>query len=352
MSRSTELPLAKIQAFPKIDLHRHLLGSVRPATLWDLALRYNLALGQKSLEEFTSALVGRVSHGDLSDYISPWKLIREAIRNSEDVRRIAIEAAIDARLDGVRYVEFRNSLPGMLITDGKSPQTQIPTSEYLHAIQEGFSATPDIECRLIASVPRHAVGPATPALFERYADRFFETISGFRELIVGVDLTGVERGWPASLFKDIFAQARKMKLPITIHAGETEGPEEVWAAIDELGASRIGHGTSAPDDPRLVKELIKRNVVLEVCPTSGWLIGRLKERYRHPVIDCLPPIPYVVCTDNPILNGSTLSRELGLAVQISGSQSESFFESQVRLASQAAFSPHAEMALMTKSGQK
>jgi adenosine deaminase len=182
-------------------------------------------------------------------------------------------------------------------------------------------------------------------LVEKYANRFFEAVAKFRdELIVGVDLTGVERGWPANLFRDIFAEARDMGLPITIHAGETEGPEEVWAAIDELGASRIGHGTTSPNDPKLVKELIRRNVVLEVCPTSGWLTGSLKDRSRHPVIDCQPPIPFVICTDNPTLNATTLSRELCLAAQISGSQIELFLQSQFQLASQSAFAPAALLA--------
>jgi adenosine deaminase len=350
MIETPELSLARIQVFPKIDLHRHLLGSARPETLWDLCLKYNLMVDYGSVKEFTKSIVGRVSHGDLAEYIRPWKLLREAVRDAEDIQRIAQEAAFDARLDGVRYVEFRSSLSGLPITDGESPQTRIPTDDYLCAIERAFSATPGIECRLIASVPRHAVGPATPVMVEKYADRFFDAVARFRKLIVGVDLTGVERGWPASLFKDIFVQARSMGLPITIHAGETEGPEEVWAAIDELGASRIGHGTSAPRDPILVEELIKRKVVLEVCPTSGWLIGRLKERYRHPIIDCIRPIPYVICTDNPTLNASTLSHELGLAAQISNLQPEFILRSQFQLASEAAFSPTALTCLVRSNG--
>lgn len=353
MSETPELSLAKIQALPKIDLHRHLLGSARPETLWELSQRYNFALQYKSIEEFTNAIARQVASGDLSQYIRPWQLLRQVIRHPEDVRRIAREAAIDARHDRVVYVEFRSSLPGMLITDGASPQTRIPTDEYLHAIREGFAEVPHITCRLIASVPRHAVGPADRSLVGRYADRFFQAVmNSGDQFIVGVDLTGVERAWPARLFKDIFAEAQRMKLPITIHAGETEGPEEIWSAIDDLGATRVGHGTSAPSDPRLIEELIKRNVVLEVCPTSGWLTGTVKDRSRHPVIDCLPPIPYVICTDNPTLNAITLSRELCLAAQIAGLQGESFLESQLRVASQAAFTPEAVMASITSSVER
>ena len=294
----------------------------------------------KSLDEFQRLLVHHAPTRDLSGYISPWKLFRDIIQKPDDIRRIALEAAMDAHLDGVLYVEFRSSLPGMPITDQNGPQTRIPTDEYLDAISSAFSKVTGLKCRLVVSIPRHAVGPARPALILKYLNRFFEVVANFRNrLVVGVDLSGIESGWPAALFKDFFSEARLIGLPITIHAGETEGPSEIWSAIDQLGASRIGHGTSAPKDPVLVEELIRRRVVLEVCPTTGWLSGGLKRRARHPVINCNRPIPYVICTDNPTLNATTLSRELYLAAEIAGVDTESFFQSQFLLASQAAFSP-------------
>lgn len=338
MTGESEASSTEIRALPKIDLHRHLLGSVRSETLWELSRRHGLEVGQKPLNEFISATVHRKPLPDLSQYIQPWKLFREIIRDPEDVRRIAFEAAMDARQDGVRYVEFRTSLPGMPITAGQAPQTRIPANEYIDAIREAFSKAPGIVCRLIASIPRHVVGPAKPTLMEKYAESFFDAVNSFRDdFIVGVDLTGIERGWPATLFKDVFVEARAIGLPVTIHAGETEGPEEIWTAIDELGALRIGHGTSAPKDAELVKELIKRKVTLEVCPTTSWLIGSVKQRLSQPVIEHLPPIPYVICTDNPTVNDSTLSDELHLAALILDVQTESFLQSQFQLASQVAF---------------
>jgi adenosine deaminase len=351
MSTPTELPLAEIRDFPKIDLHRHLLGSARPETLWELARKYDIDQGRKPFDEFKRTVVHQVPPRNLSEYIRPWRLFREVIRTPDDVRRIAFEAAADARLDGVRYVEFRSSLSGMPVTDGGAPQTRIPVKEYLHAIRDAFCEVPGVVCRLVASVMRHAAGAATPALARKYADSFLEAVIRFGDgLIVGVDLTGLESGWPASLFKDLFAEARALGLPVTIHAGETEGPEEVWAAIDELGASRIGHGTSAPTDARLVEELIKRRIVLEVSPTSGWLVGRLTDRHRHPVIECMPRIPYVICTDNPILNASTHSHELYLAAQISRVETKLFLQAQFDLASQAAFAPAALAAALKCDG--
>ena len=342
MNDRSESPLAEIRALPKIDLHRHLLGSARPETLWELARKYDLEVGRMPLDEFTSAIIYREPPGDLSRYIRPWGLFREVIREPGDVRRIAFEAAMDARFDGIRYVEFRTSLPGMPIIVGQAPQTRIPADEYLDAIREAFSEASGIACRLIASVPRHVVGAAELMLMQKYATRFFDIVDKLRDnFVVGIDLTGIETGWPASLFKDFFVQARSMGFPITIHAGETEGPEEIWAAIDQLGASRIGHGTSAPKDADLVKELIKRKVILEVCPTTSWLIGSVKRRFSQPVIEHVPPIPYVICTDNPTVNGSTQSQELSLTAHILGVATKAFLHSQFHLASQAAFAPSA-----------
>jgi adenosine deaminase len=154
---------------------------------------------------------------------------------------------------------------------------------------------------------------------------------------VGTDLTGIERGWPAGLFKECFVATRQAGLPVTIHAGETEGPEEIWTAIDELGAVRIGHGTSAADDPSLVRALIDRNVVLEVCPTAGWLIGRLPGTTSHPIITCRPPVPYVICTDNPVVNRSSLTNELSIAARIAGEDPEEYVRRQFEVARNAAW---------------
>lgn len=331
------VPIADIRAVPKIDLHRHLLGSMRPQTLWELSRRYDLKAGKESFEAFRNNIVHSRPTLDLARYIQPWQLFREAVRTPDDVRRIAREAADDARLDGVRYVEFRSSLPGLPVTDGQSPQTRIPTGAYLQAIREGFSEAPGITCRLVASIPRHAVGSADPLTMMKYGESLIGAIEKFRELIVGVDLTGIETGWPARLFRNLFVELRAAGLSATVHAGETEGPGEIWSAIRDLEASRIGHGTSAPSDPALVEELIRRKVVLEVCPTASWLVGTSQARGRHQVIDCKPSIPFAICTDNPLLNASTLSQELSLGAQIAGLDLMGFLESQCRVAANAAF---------------
>ncbi|MGO8899874.1 MAG: adenosine deaminase family protein [Isosphaeraceae bacterium] len=343
--------LSEIRGLPKIDLHRHLLGSVRPETVWELCRKYGVEQGRKTLDEFLADVVHWERTLDLAEYIRPWKLFRQVIREPDDIRRIALECALDAQRDGVRYVEFRNSPTGLPIGDGDAPQTRIPADEYFQAIREGFAAASGVVCRLIASIPRHAVGRFERPMVQTYTEKLLDVLARFRQdLFVGVDLTGIERGWPARLFTDLFAAAHDAGFPVTIHAGETEGPEEVWAAIQELGASRVGHATSAPADTGLVQELIRRNVVLEVCPTTSWLIGSVPTRSDHPVIECVPRLPYVICTDNPTLNASTLSQELLRAAQIAGADPLAFVQSQFVLASQAVFAPRALAGAVKAAG--
>src|SRR5215218_6981544 len=129
MKKTADGALAKIKKFPKIDLHRHLLGSARTATLWELSKKYNLDGGQKSFAEFRKAIVHKKPPLSLAGYIKPWNLLREVIQSPEDIEKIAREAAADAKEDGIKYVEFRSSLPGMPVTDGNGPQTRIPAKE-------------------------------------------------------------------------------------------------------------------------------------------------------------------------------------------------------------------------------
>src|SRR5689334_10107347 len=101
------------QRFPGVDLHRHLLGSARPQTLWEFARKYDLDVGRRPFDEFHDTIVHRVRPRNLERYIAPWALFRDVVREPEDIWRIAYEAAQDARIDGVCYVEFRSSLPGL-----------------------------------------------------------------------------------------------------------------------------------------------------------------------------------------------------------------------------------------------
>jgi adenosine deaminase/aminodeoxyfutalosine deaminase len=137
--------------------------------------------------------------------------------------------------------------------------------------------------------------------------------------VVAFGIGGDEQKAPAELFQEVFQQARSAELRLTAHAGETAGPESVWAAIDLLGAERIGHGLSAARDPRLMRELAARHIPLDVCITSNVRTGCLANPAEHPLRSYLDQgLPLSLNTDDPALFGTDLNREYLLAHRVFG----------------------------------
>jgi adenosine deaminase len=127
---------------------------------------------------------------------------------------------------------------------------------------------------------------------------------------VGFDLAGAERGNPPRLFRSAYEVARKGGLGLTAHAGEDEGPERIWEAIDLLGADRVGHGCSAVTDRRLLRRLARDKILVECCLTSNFQTGAVGREGPHPIYTFLEHgIPVAICTDNPTVSGTDQTRE-------------------------------------------
>jgi adenosine deaminase len=128
--------------------------------------------------------------------------------------------------------------------------------------------------------------------------------------VVGFDLAGPEKGNPPRLFRDAYDIARRGSLGLTVHAGEAEGPQRIWEAIDDLGVDRIGHGCSAVHDLPLLRRLAKDRILVECCPTSNFQTGAVKKGERHPVFTFLEHgIPVAICTDNTTVSATDQLRE-------------------------------------------
>jgi adenosine deaminase len=133
--------------------------------------------------------------------------------------------------------------------------------------------------------------------------------------VVGFDIAGAERGNPPRLFRDSFDLARKGGLGLTAHAGEDEGPEAVWHAVDILGCKRIGHGCSAVRDKTLLRRLARDQVLVECCPTSNYQTGAVKGGEPHPVHAFLEHgVPVAICTDNTTVSNTDQCRENALLI--------------------------------------
>jgi adenosine deaminase len=155
--------------------------------------------------------------------------------------------------------------------------------------------------------------------------------------VVGFDIAGPEAPFPPLLFRAAYELAGYMHLHKTVHAGESEGPERIWEALDNLGPQRIGHGTSAGRDPELIKRLAADGVVVEVCLSSNLQTGAVDDLRNHPLPRFLDAgVKVALSTDNPTVSSTTLSREYALAMELFG-LSEDDVRRLARMACEATF---------------
>ena len=282
---------------PLIDLHRHLEGSIRPETSLELATR----LGADLLPaQWRTALVAAEREEGLLPYLAKIENATALVRTLDDWRRVAAEAVHDAAVDGLAAVELRFSpqfIAGM---------TGLDADDVIDAVSDAAAGTGlPIEVGLIGIVVRDE-GPDSAVAQVRRLLRH-------QGALVGVDLAGDEAGYPAPLFAPAFRLAREVGLALTIHAGEAAGPQSVWDALT-LNPQRIGHGVRSAEDPRLLAHLAEASLTLEVAITSNVQTGAAKSRVQHQLATLVKAgVRVALCTDNPAVSATRLTREYELA---------------------------------------
>lgn len=198
----------------------------------------------------------------------------------------------------------------------------------LAATRKGFDAFtdkhPDFKVGIIVIAMRNHGGNMARILLREILGEREDFHNGAG--VVGFDIAGHEAPFPPVLFKEAYGLATKMGLKTTAHAGESEGPERIWEALDNLGPDRIGHGTSAGQDLELMKRIARDGIYLEVCLSSNLQTGAVAALKDHPLPKFLDAgIKVALCTDNPTVSSTTLSREYELAMETFG-----FSEDDVR----------------------
>jgi len=282
---------------PLADLHRHLEGSIRPATAIELAARAGIS---KLPAQWRSALVAVDREQGLLPYLAKIENATALVRTLDDWRRVTAEAITDAFSDGVTALELRFSpqfITGM---------TDLDADDVIEAVSDAVSsAALPIEVGLIGIIVRDE-GPDSAAAQVRRLLRH-------KSALVGVDLAGDEAGYPAALFAPAFRLAREAGLPATVHAGEADGPRSVWDSL-RLGPQRIGHGVRSAEDPRLLEHLAASGVTLEVAITSNVQTGAARSRSKHPLAALAAAgVRVALCTDNPTVSDTRLTREYEIA---------------------------------------
>lgn len=286
------------------ELHRHLDVSVRLSTLLELAQQRGLVGQSTSLEGFRADFVLREPMRDLSSVLAKFTLYQQVLDHYDVVERVAFEAAEDAYREGIRTLEFRFS-PGFVCDLSKMPWLEA-LDGFEAGLKRAMVTYPDLNTGLICIGSRDfGMGSIerTIEFFLREQDRF-----------IGFDLAGDERQYPNHLYRDPMKRVIASGAKITIHAGEAAGPESVWAAIQDLGARRIGHGIRSIEDPKLMDYLRENQILLEMCPTSNRITSAWPNYRTHPFRLCLEyGVPVCLNTDDPSIFGNTLADEIAIA---------------------------------------
>jgi adenosine deaminase len=283
---------------PKVELHLHLEGAIPMPALWTLVRKYG---GDPAVPD-EAALQRRFAYRDFPHFIETWLWKTGFIREYEDFTFFAEAAARDLARQNVHYVEAFYSPPDFF-------KRGLTTQRITEALRAGLERVPEVEVALVADVVRD-FGPGRAAV----------TLAEVNEVrgrgVIGIGLGGSEQAFPAGPFAPVYAEARRLGLHTTAHAGEAAGAESVRAAVDELHAERIGHGTRAVEDETLLDELAEKRIPIETCPLSNVRTGVVKSIDEHPVRRFFERgLRVTVNTDDPKMFGNSLAEEYRLLVE-------------------------------------
>ncbi len=303
---------------PKALLHDHLDGGLRPATVLDLAAEVGHELPATDAAELGRWFVDAADSGSLERYLATFAHTVAVMQTAPALHRVAYECARDLAADGVVYAEVRFA-PEQHLASG------LVLDEVAEAVLDGFRAgcadaagagTP-IRVATLLTAMRHAARSMEIAeLAVRHRD------AG----VVGFDIAGAEAGYPPTRHLDAFEYLQRENFHFTIHAGEAFGLPSIWQAIQWCGADRLGHGVRIVDDisgdgqlGRLAAYVRDKRIPLELCPSSNVQTGAATSIREHP-IGLLRDLRFraTVNTDNRLMSGTSMSREMALLVEAFG----------------------------------
>ncbi len=322
----------EIRSMAKVELHRHLEGSLRLETILELACQDDLGLPRE--REALKAMV-QMCPGEprtAQRFLAKFKALRPIYRSPEVIVRVAREAVEDAAADHVRYLELRFT-PAALARVRRFALADVVD----WVLESARQAAQDkmMELRFIISINRHEPVSLAEEVAQIAVDRKDDGV-------VGLDMAGDESNYDGEAFMALFRQAAVEGLGITVHASEWAGAGGVRMALEKLGAQRIGHGIRVLEDREVTALARERGAVFEVCPTSNVQSGVVSDWKRHPLPRMLQAgLPVTLNSDDPAISGITLSDEYLSAVREMG-LSLVTLQGMVMTAVQAAFLPKRE----------
>ena len=297
---------------PLVDIHRHLDGNIRPETIWFLAQQHQIPLTANSLEALIPMTQIQGQSQGLLSFLQKLDYGVSVLADYQACYRVAYENVEDIQLSGLDYAELRFSPRYMAQAFNLNMQGVVEA--VIAGVQDALKQIP-VQARLIGILSRtygiQACMEELTALMSARAD------------ICGLDLAGDEGGYPAPLFEEHFKLARDTGWQITVHAGEAAGPQSIRDAIHILGASRIGHGVAAIEDPELMDYLAQHQIAIESCPTSNYQTMAVADLSKHPLPEFLRRGMLVtINTDDPAVSGIDIRHEYQVARERLGLSSE------------------------------
>lgn len=298
---------ARVQALPKIELHRHLEGSLRLQSLVDIAREHPIDVPGVSIEALRPLVQMMPDEArTFQNFLAKFHTLRQFYVSPRVIERLTHEVVEDAALDNVRYLELRFTPRALCNVIDCQVSYIIPlVCDAVQAAAQLYG----IQVNLIVSMNRHeSVELGEEILKAALANR--------DRGVVGLDLAGDEANFSAMPFRSIFLRARAEGLFTTVHAGEWSGAASVWDAIGNLHAHRVGHGIKVLEDPAMVHVVAEREIVLEVCPVSNVLSGVVPQLEEHPLtVLTNQGVHTTINTDDPLISNTTLSDEIALAME-------------------------------------
>jgi adenosine deaminase len=323
---------------PLLDLHRHLDGNVRATTIFELGQQFDMSLPATNIEGLIPHVRVIDNAPNLMAFLAKLDWGVKVLGDYDACRRIAIENVEDAIAQNMDYTELRFSPYYMAKTHGLQAQGVV------EAVIDGIkSAThnKDIKVNLIGIMSR--TFGVEKCQYE------LDSLLACKNDLVAIDLAGDEVGYPGELFIDHFKQVRDAYLGVTIHAGEAKGAHSIWQAINELGATRIGHGVKAIEDPTLLDYLRDNRIGIESCLTSNIQTSTVTELATHPLKRFLDHgILACINTDDPAVQGIELNNELTVAAPKAGLTTQDIAQAQRNALDIAFLSTSDKKALLAK----
>jgi aminodeoxyfutalosine deaminase len=290
--------LSWLRGLPKAELHVHLEGSLTSSTIGELAVRH----GRSTAAIWPQGLPERLCFDGFADFVRQYIFGLSLLRSGEDLYTVVLALAENLAAHQVRYAEVTT-------TAFLHHHHGMPMSEYADGLNRGRreAARRGVEISWVVDIPREMEPPAS-----MWSVDFLES-GAAPDGVVALGLGGHEPGFPAEWFVDSFRRGLALGLGSVPHAGETMGPSSVAAALDSLGAHRLGHGVRCIEDEALLRRIVEDEVMLEVCPTSNILLGVAPSIDDHPIQRLIEVgATFSINTDDPGYFATDLSTELHL----------------------------------------